>query len=598
MIAFSRCLRGSFTGFGRTFHKDIERLKRIFIGRMGNRSVAFSCFVYKKISSLMLQQSFFRPLAAALILSAGLAPVSAQNSVAGYTINTSTASNTAQTTYGKVAGYRENGIYTFKGIPYAQAERFSDPVAPKAWEGVRPSRSYGPTCPQEFRTTWFIDNAAFSTHWDDGYPGEDCLRVNVWTPGLADGKRRAVMVWIHGGGFATGSGQEQPAYDGASLAKKGDVVVVSLNHRLNALGFLNLSSFGPRFKHSANLGMLDIVDALKWVKANIAAFGGNPENVTIFGQSGGGRKVSTLLCMPQAKGLFQKAIVQSGSGATFMEERYSKRIGELTAARLGLTAATIEQIKKVPYADLLKAAQKAIETVKKEAAASGDADKPSIWGFSPTKDGDVLPEHAFLNGSESISKDIPMMVGTTLNEFAGFAIINNPAALKKSESEVVADLRNKYGSQTDAYVQAFHKAYPDKPAALMPLVDFKYRPQAVAQVETKVAGGSAPVWNYLFAYQSTAVDGVFTATHCMEIPYVFNNVTRCAAATDATEAAIRLGDIMSSAWLNFAKNGNPNGKGVPTWKPYTTKDKGTMVFDVNCRMRLGGFDADLLRIGK
>ena len=206
---------------------------------------------------------------------------------------------------------------TYKGIPYAEAARYEEPHAPKAWQGIRSSRSYGPCCPQEFRSTWLMDNAAYSSRWDDGYPGEDCQRVNIWTPGL-DGKKRPVMVWIHGGGFSTGSGQEQPAYDGNSLAKKGDVVVVSLNHRLNVLGFLNLSSFGPRYQHSANLGILDIIEALKWVKNNIANFGGDPDNITIFGQSGGGRKVSTLCCTPRAQGLFEKAIVQSGSGATFM----------------------------------------------------------------------------------------------------------------------------------------------------------------------------------------------------------------------------------------------------------------------------------------
>ena len=290
----------------------------------------------------------------------------AQNYIPGYTICSSTAKTTAQTLYGRVAGYIENGIYTYKGSPYAEAARYEEPHAPKAWQGIRSSRSYGPCCPQEFRSTWLMDNAAYSSRWDDGYPGEDCQRVNIWTPGL-DGKKRPVMVWIHGGGFSTGSGQEQPAYDGNSLAKKGDVVVVSLNHRLNVLGFLNLSSFGPRYRHSANLGILDIIEALKWVKNNIAYFGGDPENITIFGQSGGGRKVSTLCCTPRAQGLFEKAIVQSGSGATFMMDKYSKQIGELTVKYLGLDASTVDSIKTVPYARLLAAGNKACAEVKKVA---------------------------------------------------------------------------------------------------------------------------------------------------------------------------------------------------------------------------------------
>ena len=532
-----------------------------------------------------------------IAIAVGMMPTAmvAQNSIPGYTINSSTEASTVATEYGKVAGYIENGIYTYKGIPYAQAGRFEEPHAPKQWDGIRSSRYYGPTCPQEFRSMWYADNVAFSSQWDDGYPGEDCLRVNIWTPGINDGKKRPVMVWIHGGGFSTGSGQEQPAYDGASLAKKGDVVIVSLNHRLNALGFLNLSSFGEKYKHSANLGLLDIVEALKWVKANIANFGGDAQNVTIFGQSGGGRKVSSLLCMPRAKGLFQKAIVESGSGATFMNDKYSKMIGELTARNLGLSADNIDKIKTVPYQQLLEAGTKACNEVKKQAEADGDGLDASIWGWFATKDGDILPEHAFKNGSELISKDIPMMVGTCLNEFAGIAAVVTPGYLKQSDDKIMEILTKTYGNDTQAYVKAFKKAYPQLPAVYMPLIDFKYRPQALAQVETKAKDGGAPVWNFLFSYQSTALDGTLTAMHCMELPYVFNNVARCGFETGATPEAIRLGDIMSSAWLNFAHTGNPNGNGVPQWPDYTTKKKATMIFDKECSVRYG-FDSELQTI--
>ena len=469
-------------------------------------------------------------------IAVGILPTTmlAQNAIPGYTINTSTEASTVSTEYGKVAGYIENGIYNYKGIPYAQAERFEEPHAPKPWNGVRSSRHYGPTCPQEFRSMWNMDNVAFSSQWDDGFPGEDCLRVNIWTPGINDGKKRPVMVWIHGGGFSTGSGQEQPAYDGASLSKKGDVVIVSLNHRLNALGFLNLSSFGEKYKHSANLGLLDIVEALKWVKNNIANFGGDAQNVTIFGQSGGGRKVSSLLCMPRAKGLFHKAIVQSGSGATYMTDKYSRLIGELTAKNLGLSAANIDQIKKVPYQQLLEAGTKACNEVKKQAEADGEGLDASIWGWFATKDGDILPDHAFNNGSELISKDIPMIVGSCLNEFAGIAAVVTPDYLKQSDDKVMAALTKTYGKDTEAYAKAFKKAYPQLPTVYMPLIDFKYRPQALAQTETKAKANGAPVWNFLFTYQSTALDGTLTAMHCMELPYVFNNVARCGFETEAT----------------------------------------------------------------
>lgn len=531
-------------------------------------------------------------------IAVGILPTTmlAQNAIPGYTINTSTEASTVSTEYGKVAGYIENGIYNYKGIPSAQAERFEEPHAPKPWNGVRSSRHYGPTCPQEFRSMWNMDNVAFSSQWDDGFPGEDCLRVNIWTPGINDGKKRPVMVWIHGGGFSTGSGQEQPAYDGASLSKKGDVVIVSLNHRLNALGFLNLSSFGEKYKHSANLGLLDIVEALKWVKNNIANFGGDAQNVTIFGQSGGGRKVSSLLCMPRAKGLFHKAIVQSGSGATYMTDKYSRLIGELTAKNLGLSAANIDQIKKVPYQQLLEAGTKACNEVKKQAEADGEGLDASIWGWFATKDGDILPDHAFNNGSELISKDIPMIVGSCLNEFAGIAAVVTPDYLKQSDDKVMAALTKTYGKDTEAYAKAFKKAYPQLPTVYMPLIDFKYRPQALAQTETKAKDNGAPVWNFLFTYQSTALDGTLTAMHCMELPYVFNNVARCGFETEATPEAIKLGEIMSSAWLNFARTGNPNGNGVPQWPAFTTKKKATMIFDKACEVKYN-FDAKLQQIG-
>jgi para-nitrobenzyl esterase len=218
---------------------------------------------------------------------------------------------------GRVGGYVHKGIYTFKGIPYGAttegASRFVPPSKPASWTGVRSSRQFGHVAPQAARTGWANDEESFMFSWDDGIQGEDCLRVNVWTPGIDDHGKRPVMVWLHGGGYAAGSGQELRSYDGENLARRGDVVVVTLNHRLNVLGYLDLSGYGDKYAGSANAGMLDIVAALEWVRDNIAAFGGDPGRVTIFGQSGGGGKVSVLMGMPAAKGLFHRAIVESGS---------------------------------------------------------------------------------------------------------------------------------------------------------------------------------------------------------------------------------------------------------------------------------------------
>ena len=282
-------------------------------------------------------------------------------------ITASSATAIAEAESGKVAGYVENGIYIYKGIPYAKAERFMPPVAADKWEGVRSSRAYGPTCPQGKRMGWYSDEQAFAFNWDDGYPDENCLRVNIWTPGLKDGKTRPVMVWLHGGGYSAGSGQELPSYDGTNLAKKGDAVVVTLNHRLNVLGFLDLSAYGDKYAKSGNAGLLDLVAALQWVNKNIESFGGDARNVTIFGQSGGGGKVSTLLATPSARGLFHKAIVQSGSMLRTMEQKYSRRIGSAVMEELGLKASQIDELCKMPYDKVLAAGDKAIAKVRAEA---------------------------------------------------------------------------------------------------------------------------------------------------------------------------------------------------------------------------------------
>ena len=310
-------------------------------------------------------------------------------------LETSAKQTTVKTVSGPVAGYVDDGVFIYKGIPYAKAERFAPAVDPDPWTDVRPSRAYGPTAPAPARSGWWSDDQAFTMHWDDGFHDEDCLRVNVWTGGINDGKKRPVMVWLHGGGFREGSGQELICYDGTNLARDHGVVVVTLNHRLNVLGFLDLSAFGAKYAHSGNLGMMDIVKALEWVRDNIANFGGDPANVTIFGQSGGGGKVSTLMAMPSAKGLFSKAIVESGSITNLLSPKYSRRIGAATVANLGLTPSRIEEIATVPYDRLLAAYDAAMKTVGNEAREDGafpvnflDA---ILFGQVPVVDGEIIP---------------------------------------------------------------------------------------------------------------------------------------------------------------------------------------------------------------
>lgn len=497
----------------------------------------------------------------------------------------------AETESGKVGGYLQNGIYIYKGVPYAKAERFMPPQPVDKWEGVRSSRMFGPTCPQAVRAGWQSDEHAFAFHWDDGFPGEDCLRVNIWTPGLADGKKRPVMVWLHGGGYAAGSGQELPSYDGFNLAKKGDVVVVSLNHRLNVLGFLDLSAYGDKYAKSGNAGLLDLVAALRWINKNIASFGGDAQNVTIFGQSGGGGKVSTLLATPTAKGLFHKAIVQSGSMLRTMDQKYSRRIGNAVMQELGLKASQIDEIQKVPYDKLLAAGEKAVAKIRAEADREGSSS--FIFGWAPTVDGDVLPVQPFDPQAPAQSKDVPMMIGTTLHEFTLSTYV--PAFRTITKEKAVEYLQKKYGNRTDDFLAAFEKAYPGYQPKDLVDVDFTFRPSAVEQAKLKVSQQGAPVYMYMFAWESPVLNGMFRSTHCMEIPFVFNNAVLHASMTGGGAEAQTLAEKMSSAWLNFARTGNPNTEALPQWNPYTIEEGATMIFNNTCEIKYK-HDKDLLEV--
>lgn len=494
---------------------------------------------------------------------------------------TSSQATVVQTVSGKVAGYFDDGIYTYKGIPYAKAERFMPPVPADPWEGIRSSRAYGPTCPQGKRTGWYSDELAFSFSWDDGFPDEDCLRVNIWTPGINDGKKRPVMVWLHGGGYSSGSGQELPSYDGRNLADKGDVVVVTLNHRLNVLGFLDLSAYGEKYSRSGNAGLLDLVAALDWIQKNITKFGGDASNVTIFGQSGGGGKVSTLLATPDAKGMFHKAIVQSGAMLRTMESRWSRRIGAAVVEELGISPCKIDEMKNVPYDKLLAAGEKAIARIKPEAEKEGYA--AFIFGWAPIVDGSVLPRQPFDPQAPEQSKEIPIMIGTTLHEFTASTYVPEMRTISHEEAE--GYLKRTYGNKTAEFVELFKDTYPGYEPKDLIDTDFIFRPNAVELANIKFRQGGAPVYTYLFAWESPVMDGILRSTHCMEIPFVFNNADVHASMTGGSEEAVALADIMSQAWINFARRGNPNTEELPQWPAYDNSDGATMFFDNTCEVK-------------
>jgi len=485
---------------------------------------------------------------------------------------------------GRVAGYVRDAIYTFKGVPYADdtagANRFMPPAKPKSWAGVRSSRQYGYVAPQGPRGGWANDEEAFMFAWDDGVQAEDCLRVNVWTPGINDHKKRPVMFWLHGGGYTAGSGQELRSYDGENLARRGDVVVVSLNHRLNVLGYLDLSGYGDQFAASGNLGMLDIVAALEWVRDNIENFGGDPGSVTIFGQSGGGGKVSALMAMPAAKGLFHRAIVESGSLLRGISQENAQKLADAIVGELGLGKDSVAKIQSLPFQQLLNAAQKVLNE-RRPKMPGGIPNFRRIsdsLGFGPVVDGRTLPTHPFDPQAPSISADIPMIIGTTLNEFV--TAINHPEFEAMSDEILQSRVRELYGEKASTVIAAFRDRTPQaKPFDLWShIASAGVRESAIRQAKLKAAQGGAPAYLYWFTWKTPILSGRPRAFHCSEIAFVFDNTDRCETMTGGTAEARALAGKMCDAWIQFARTGNPNHAHLPRWPAFSAAQP-TMIFD-------------------
>jgi para-nitrobenzyl esterase len=491
------------------------------------------------------------------------------------TLTTSTP--VVETQSGKVQGFCRNGIHSFRGLPYAATTagpaRFRPPARHAGWSGVRSTLAYGPVCPQAPR--WRNDQLAFVMDWNEGYPGEDCLHLNIWTPSPAANARRPVMVWLHGGGFYAGSSYELPSYDGENLSRRGDVVVVSVNHRVGVLGYFNLTQHDG-FAQAGNAGMLDLVAALAWIRSNIQAFGGDPDNVTLFGQSSGGWKINALMVMPAAQGLFHKAIVQSGSRLTLGEPAETAALAAATVKALGFDKTVSARLHEVPAARLVEAGTRA----RGELAAARSVAVSAI-NWQPTVDGSDIVDHPFGPAAPTWAGQIPMIVGTTMHERS--PSLTEPALEEMTLEDVAMRLETQLGERSVSVLDAYREAHPSaKPVELLALI-LSPRTDAITQAERRFQVG-VPVHLYWFGWRTPVLDGRPRAFHGAELPFVFDNTDHVDNVTGGGEAARVLAGRMTDAWTAFARSGDPNHAGMPYWPHFEPMIGSTMIFDDPCRV--------------
>ncbi len=497
---------------------------------------------------------------------------------------------TVQTAAGKVRGLALDKVHAFRGVPYGAstegARRFLPPIEPQPWTGVRDCFDLGHRSP-------LIDSVIvpeFAPLNLREASGEDCLNLNVWTPGVGAAARRPVMVWLHGGGYNAGS-PGFVCYDGANLARKHDVVVVGVTHRLNAFGFLYLAELGgDKYVDASNAGMRDIVAGLEWIRDNISAFGGDPGNVTVFGQSGGAGKVSTLQGMPSAQGLFHRAIVQSGSALTGMSRANATRAAEAFMARLDLKPTQVDELQKLPMEQLVDALQ-ARSGGGAGGARGGRGGGPGGGGFtaSPVVDGRSLPHDVFTPAAPEMSAGIPMLIGSTETEVTwNVSTSFDPPDEPGLHARVKRTLAIQDDAQVDRVIATYRKGRPrasNLDLALIVETDVSnFRSGTDTQAERKAALGKAPVYMYRFQWYSPVSGGRLRAMHCMDIPFVFENVDLCQTVLGDGKDRYALADRMSHAWVAFARTGNPNHKGIPNWTPFNAGERPTMIFNNECRL--------------
>jgi len=479
------------------------------------------------------------------------------------------------TTNGKVRGeLLETGVYAFKGIRYGAStegtNRFMPPKKPEPWAGVRDALKYGASAPQSNPGR---PDQTRESMYQTGPESEDCLFLNVWTQGINDGLKRPVMFWLHGGGFAILSGSA-PAWNGANLARRG-AVVVTINHRLAALGYTHFGDIGGKeYASSGNVGMLDAILALEWTRDNIEKFGGDPKRVMIFGESGGGAKVSMLLGCAPAKGLFHSAAIESGAGVRMCERDYATNLAERLLAEIGLKKNQLPDIHKLPVEKILGAQFKV-------QGEPGDLGPGRRMGFAPVVDGSILPAHPFYPTASKLSANIPVIVGYNKTE-STFRL--NPKALEMDDARLLSNVTRIIGDKADEVIDIYRRIYPEAGAPDLNFLITTDFPRGIAHItiaERKSELNKAAAYHYRFDYYSPYEDGRNRAPHGCEIPYVFDNTRGSPMAFAGGTAARTLAHQVAESWIALAETGDPNtpGTGLPIWRPYTKKDRATMLFD-------------------
>ena len=495
----------------------------------------------------------------------------------------------ANTQYGKVRGFVDGGVYTFKGIPYGQdtggENRWLPAKPPNPWKDDYPALIYGGNCPQNLHP-WTAIEQTFIQDWDDGYQSEDMLKLNVWTPSLTG--KRAVLVYFHGGGYSFGSSYELPSQEGAQIARHHDVVSVTVNHRLNILGFLDASEIGGSpYEDSANVGMTDLVASLKWVQENIANFGGDPDRVMIYGQSGGGSKVTTLMGMPSAAGLFHCASVQSGGGGNIPTKEQQREVARQLMKDLGLQPNDIASLQKMELSTLVAAGNAAVAKINPPMRGMFGpfAPGPPRAGWSPCLDDKVINVRSFFDVAPDVSKNVPMLLGSVSEE-------GNQMASRPTEEQWHASLAKVYGDdKATAIIAALKKAYPQKRiqtlsymcSGIFGLNSLSMRNNIVKMAKLKHDQMGAGAYAYYFTWQSPILDGVAGAWHTAELAFCFDNTKRCEQGTGNTPESQALARKMATAWANFARTGNPSQPELP-WTPTDPVSNKTMVWDNEIRM--------------